>query len=155
MNNVSIIGRITNDLEVRKVGQDFNVLSFSIAVNERVSANEETYFFDITAWNRQAETIATYFRKGQRIGISGRLKQERFQDKEGKNRSKVVIVLGSFDFIEPKDFSGNSQDYQSSPVGTAKPASPQPSDTSPSGQGQYDFPNFPEDQSFEDDEVPF
>lgn len=159
MNSVTVIGRITNDLEVRKVGQDLSVLSFSIALNERYGNNDETYFFDVTAWNKQADTIANYFKKGQRIGVSGRLKQERFQDKEGKNRSRVVIILTGFDFIEPKEGAGGGNyapregNVQNAPSSTSRGENH--TGATNSGGGNYDFPSFPADQNFEDDEVPF
>lgn len=150
MNNVNIIGRITNDLEVREVRNDLKVLSFTIAINERTGTNEESYFFDIVSWNKQAETIATYFKKGQRIGVNGKLKQERFQDKEGKNRSRVVIVLREFDFIEPKDSNSfNSGSYTNKPI-----ESPPPKPDS-NASSKLEFDSFPNNQNFGDDEVPF
>lgn len=144
MNNVNIIGRITNDLEVRTVGQDLQVLSFSIAYNERRRDREESHFFDVTAWGKQAETIATYFKKGQRIGITGRLRQERFKDREGNNRSKVSLVLSEFVFIEPKE-GGTSQGRGQ----TANQAS-----SSPTSSQNSDYGGF-KDISALDDEVPF
>ncbi len=113
MNIVNLIGRIVNELEVKKVSQDNSLLNFSVAYNERWGTREESHFFNIVSWGKQAETIASYFKKGQRIGITGKLKQERFQDKEGVNRSRVVIVLRDFTFIENKSsdnsFSSNKK----------------------------------------------
>ena len=138
MNNVQLIGRIVNDLELKTVGQGSTLLNFSVAYNEKWGNKEESYFFDIVSWGKQAETIASYFKKGQRIGLSGKLKQERFQDKEGNNRSKVVVVLRDFTFIESKNTSGTSGP---------------PSSTSPKNTNEADFDNFSAQDL--DDEVPF
>ena len=147
MNNVSIIGRITNDLEVRVVGNDLKVLSFSIAYNERRREKDETSFFDVTAWGRQAEVIANYFRKGHRIGVSGRLRQERFKDRDGNNRSRITIVLADFTFIEQKSDTGEggsnfNQNTQSSARETQ------------STSKEADFSQFGDAPSIDDD-VPF
>ncbi len=138
MNNVQLIGRIVNDLELKTVGQGSTLLNFSVAYNEKWGNKEESYFFDIVSWGKQAETIASYFKKGQRIGLSGKLKQERFQDKEGNNRSKVVVVLRDFTFIESKNTSGMSGP---------------PSSASPKNTNEADFNNFSAQDL--DDEVPF
>lgn len=144
MNNVSIIGRITNDLEVRVVGNDLKVLSFSIAYNERRREKDETSFFDVTAWGRQAEVIANYFRKGHRIGISGRLRQERFKDRDGNNRSRISIVLADFTFIEQKsDTAEGGSGGAPSSVKSAQPTSK-----------EADFSQFGDAPSVDDD-VPF
>lgn len=149
MNNVNIIGRITNDLEIRVVGNDLKVLTFSIACNRRMREKEEVSFFEVTSWGRQAEVIATYFKKGHRIGISGRLKQDRFEDKDGNKRSKVSIVLVDFTFIEQRSDNvagGGAQGY--APRVDSAQSSPS------SGAKEADFSQFTDIPTLDDD-VPF
>ena len=100
MNSINIVGNITQDLELKKVGEDLSLLKFSIAVNEGFGDNKKSYFFDVEAWRGKADVISQYFKKGDKIGISGRLKQDTWKDQEGKNRSKVSIVLNDFDFMQ-------------------------------------------------------
>lgn len=113
MNSISIIGRITNEtLEIKQVGE-YKLLNFSIAYNEIIKQKEYTSFFDVECWGRTAEVVAQYFRKGYRIGVDGKIKQERFTDKNGNNRSRVKIVLKDFTFIEQKsDTQNQNQNYQ-------------------------------------------
>ncbi len=144
MNNVNIIGRITNDLELKNVGQDSILLNFSIAYNERWGSREETYFFDVVSWGKQAEIVANYFKKGQRIGVSGRLKQERFQDKEGNNRSRVTILLRDFTFIEGK----NSTNATTGTTGSASGFENNTNSSAANNFNNFSPPNL-------DEEVPF
>ena len=64
MNNVSLIGRITNDLEVKATSTGKSVLNFCIAVNKD---KETTYFIDCVAWNTTATNIGKFFKKGSQI----------------------------------------------------------------------------------------
>ncbi len=103
MNQVIIIGRLTADPELKyTAGKGTALATFTVAVDDRFD-NEHTNFFDVTAWGKTAENICNFFVKGKAIGIVGRLKQERWDNKEGQKRSKVGIVLDSFDFIGKKD----------------------------------------------------
>ncbi|BBM88417.1 single-stranded DNA-binding protein [Spirochaetota bacterium] len=138
MNQVTIIGRITKELELRQVGGDKTLLTFSIAYNDSYGDNEHTSFFDITAWGRQAEVIAQYFKKGQRIAVVGRLKQDRYEAKDGSGmRSRVNIVLREFSFIEPKGY-------------TAAASEGVPPSEAPMQQQEANNPPL-----MDDDEVPF
>ena len=113
MNSINIMGRITKDLELKKVGDDLSLLEFSIALDDGFGDNKKTYFFDINAWRGKADVISQYFKKGDRILVNGRLTQKTWKSQDGGNRSKVVISLNDFDFIERKGDSGNnaSQSY--------------------------------------------
>lgn len=104
-NFVSIQGNLTRDAEVKQVNTTStrnNVISFSIAVNE---FNDDVSFFDVEFW--ATEKQVTYFfpllNKGVKIAVHGRLKQSRWQNKDGENRSKVLIVASD---IFPHEKSG-------------------------------------------------
>jgi single-strand DNA-binding protein len=97
------IGRLTRDAELKKIGEK-NVISFSIAVNE---FKDEVSFFDIEHWTTFYK-IAEYLKKGTQVAVLGRLKQDRWQDKDGNNRSKIKIVAeqlqllgGKKDVVQP------------------------------------------------------
>jgi len=81
------------------------VASFSIAVDQSYKKDgqkvQKTSWFNIVAFN-EAEAINQYFHKGSRIGITGELEQQTWQDQSGGKRSKVIIKLRSFDFIDRK-----------------------------------------------------
>ena len=102
LNNVTIIGRLTRDVELSYTpGNNTALAKFSIANNEYRGNNQDDQvsYFDIVVWGRMAEVCNQFLTKGRQAAISGRLRQERFQDKSGQNRSKVVIVASNLQFI--------------------------------------------------------
>lgn len=103
--NIAIVkGNLTRDPELKYTPKGTAVCSLSIAVNEvwnddQGQKREKVHFFDITAWGKRAETVNQYFHKGKPILVTGKLQQESWDDKEtGQKRSKVKIVMDSFDF---------------------------------------------------------
>ncbi len=108
MNNVNIIGNITRDIELINTQAGMAIAKFGIAVNKKVKNqqggyDDKAHFFDITAFAKTAENINQYFRKGSKIGISGELNFEQWEDQQGQKRSKVSIICNQFDFIDKKD----------------------------------------------------
>lgn len=101
MNNVNLIGRFGKDPEtVTYKGSkgNFESLMSSIAVNSN-DKKDESYWIDIHAMGKTAENIAKFFKKGDRIGISGELTN--YKDKNGITRYSVKV--NNFDFIEKKE----------------------------------------------------
>lgn len=108
MNIVAITGRITKDLELKQAGQK-QVINFSVAV-ENPFKKDDASFFEIVAFGKTAELLNTYCGKGSKIGVDGTLKQDRFTDKEGNNRSVVRITANRIEFLDTKGQSnGQSQ----------------------------------------------
>ena len=104
MNRVILMGYLTRDPELRHTPRGGEVAVFGLAVNRFFAdadgnRQEEVSFFDVEAWARRGEVIAEYLHKGDPILIEGRLKQERWQDQEGQNRSKVKAVVENFQFV--------------------------------------------------------
>ena len=116
MNIVAITGRITKDLELKQAGQT-QVTNFSMAV-ENPYKKDDVSFFDIVAFGRTAELLNQYCGKGSKIGVDGTLKQDRFTDKEGNNRSVVRITANRIEFLDTKGQSNGQSQQQS---GQAKP----------------------------------
>lgn len=105
MTNLTILtGRITKDLELKQAGQT-QVTNFSLAVDNPFK-KDDTSFFDIAAFGKTAQLLNNYCGKGSKILIEGNLKQDRFQDKEGHNRSVVRVIANRVEFIDTK---GNNQ----------------------------------------------
>jgi single-strand DNA-binding protein len=99
MNNVSIIGYLATEVELRDVGEDKKVAGFLLAVN-RGSREAGADFVSVSAWDRQAELCAEYLTKGQRVGVAGRLCSHSW-DEEGKRRTRVEVVAHRVDFLSP------------------------------------------------------
>ena len=96
MNKVILMGRLTRDPEVRYT-QTNNTLvaSFSLAVNRRfVRQGEERQadFFNIVAWGKQGEFCSKYFKKGQQVGVIGRLQTRTWDDDKGRHYITEVVA---------------------------------------------------------------
>lgn len=111
-NKVLLMGNLTRDPEVRFTPNNQAVANIGLAVNRRwKDANgqpqEETTFVDCEAWGRTAEVMKQYLAKGRPIFIEGRLKLDQWQDKQsGEKRSKLKVVVESFNFIDSKGSGG-------------------------------------------------
>ena len=126
MTNVFVFtGRITKDLEVKEVSNGTKVLNFSLAVDNPFK-KDDTSFFDIVAFNKKAETLAKYCGKGSKIAVNGSVKQERFKDKEGNNRSTVRFTADNFEFLDNKGQSNNQSQQQKGQTKSQKPSNDNP-----------------------------
>ncbi len=141
LNRSILIGRLTRDPELRYTPGGTSVCSFSIANNRTyVTAGEkreQVSFFNCVAWAKTGEVIAEYCKKGQRIGIEGRLQQRSWDDQEGKKRQTVEIVVDNFQFLTaPRESAPEASVDQSSGPGSSEPS-----------------PNT--ENPFSDEEIPF
>lgn len=106
MNKVCLIGRLTKDPEIRYT-QTNNVMvaNFNLAVNRRFAReNEERQadFISIIAWNKTAEFINQYFKRGQQVGIVGRIQTRTWDDDDGKTHYVTEVVAEEVYFAESK-----------------------------------------------------
>ena len=105
MNYVSLLGRLTRDVEVTYTQSGKAYARFSIAVS-RGTSNREVDFINCIAWEKRAETISQYFKKGSRILVQGRITTGSYE-KNGETRYTTDVVVNNFDFIETKSSEGN------------------------------------------------
>ena len=89
---------------MRKTSSDISVTRFSIAVDRPFKSGEEKQadFISLVAWRQTAEFITRYFTKGQRIGVEGSLRMNKFTDKDGNNRTSYEVVINNAHFVENK-----------------------------------------------------
>lgn len=104
INNVVIMGRLTNDAEERKTNSGKSVCNFCVAVDDRFD-KDKTSFLDVVAWGKTAEFISKYFHKGSMIAVVGRLDARMWEDKDGKKRKIVEIVADEVSFCGGKNES--------------------------------------------------
>ena len=95
MNSVNVIGRLTADPELRNAG-DTQVCKMRVAVN---TGKDEAAFIDVEAWGRSGENCAEYLSKGMQVGITGSIKQDNWNDKDGNKRSKLKVSAFRVDFL--------------------------------------------------------
>lgn len=101
-NKVIMVGRTTRTPEVKMTAGLTKVANFTLAVDNGYGETKRTDFFNCVAFGKTAETIATYVKKGDLILVEGRLEIDKWEDREGVNREKAKIVVGSFKFLETK-----------------------------------------------------
>jgi single-strand DNA-binding protein len=153
INRVFLIGRLTKDPDLRYTQGGTSVASFSIANNRTYTSQNErkeaVSYFNCIAWGKSGEVIAQYCKKGQRIGIEGRLQQRSWQDSSGQKRNTVEVVVENFQFLDAKGKdSGDNMQPQSQLQGQQS----QDEQVPPPSQ-LYS----PDDSSghFSDDDIPF
>ena len=104
MNLVVVSGRMTRDPELKYTSGGKAYTTFTLAVQK---TKDEAEFIDCVAWEKTAENIAEYFRKGNRILIQGRLNVNSYEQ-NGEKRKSVKVQAFNFEFIDSKN-SGNNQ----------------------------------------------
>lgn len=116
MNQVNLTGRITHDLEIKQTQTGKNVLDFQIAVRE---SKDSATFIKCQAWERTAEIINDYAGKGVNLAISGSLKVERYQGKDGKNVEKTYVRVSTVEILDrKKETKDANQEFTESLKGT-------------------------------------
>ncbi len=117
LNTVSIGGNLCRDAELRATASGMAVLTFSVAVNEsrknQQTGEYEEYpnYVDCTMLGRRAESVSRYLTKGTYVALTGRLHQNRWQNKDGQNRSKLEVTADNIHF-ESRRLDGDDYDQQ-------------------------------------------
>lgn len=141
MNNVTLIGRLTRDPEVRYTsGSQMAVARFSVAIDRPVKSGQDkqTDFPSIVVFGKQAENCERYLSKGKLVGIEGRIQTGSYTNKDGNKVYTTDVVASRVEFLEwgDKGSSGNNN---------AASAAPPPDMDIPAGFSYCD----------DDDDVPF
>jgi len=156
VNNITILGNLTRDPELRYTPNGTAVVSFGLAANRNIqnrnSGEWETRvdFFNVTAWYKLAENCAESLNKGDRVLVSGRLSQDSWESKEGQKRSTVKIiarvVAPSMEFASCK-IEKNPRSEEAEAGGVSKGAK----GSNDSGSSDSDI----EEVDFSDEDIPF
>lgn len=146
-----LIGRLTKDPELRYTQSGTAVASFTLAVN-RSFANQngerEADFINCVAWQKAAEFVANYFKKGQQMALEGRLQVRNYDDNNGQRRWVTEVVTEKVEFVGSKGGNGNSS---SNGAGSG-------SGGGNAGSGGADSPSqlgWGEEIVFDDNDLPF
>lgn len=95
------MGRLTADPELKQTQGGISVCSFTLAI-DRPKTRDKTDFINFVAWRHTAEFICEYFRKGQKIGLTGYLTSRQYEDKNGNKRTAFEVVANNAEFAESK-----------------------------------------------------
>jgi len=114
-NHVTLAGNLTRDPELKYTPKGTAICAFTIAINRKWKSDsgeekESVAFIDHKAFGKTGEAIAKYLKKGQPIFTVGRLDQENWDDKAtGQKRSKLVVVVESFQFVGGREQGAKTQ----------------------------------------------
>ena len=98
-NKVTLVGRISTDLELRYTGSNKAYCRFNLAVNRM---NEGTDFIPVTVWGKPAENLVQYQSKGSLILVDGSISMNNYTNKDGNNRTSFEVTTSNVQFLSSK-----------------------------------------------------
>lgn len=126
LNQITLMGRLTRDPELRRTQSGTAVASFSLAVDRDYSGRDggekETDFIDCVAWRSTAEFISKYFSKGRMAVVTGRLQIRPWTDKDGNKRRAAEVIVDSAYFGDSKRDSDTANSTYNTPAYAAPAA---------------------------------
>lgn len=114
INNLTLVGRLTKDPDLKYTGNGTAVAAFTLAVNRNFtnqSGEREADFINCVIWRKPAETLANYAKKGVLIGVTGRIQTRSYDNQQGQKVYVTEVVADNFQLLESKkaDSSQNTQ----------------------------------------------
>lgn len=105
INRVVLIGRLTRDPELRKTQNGTSVCSFTLAVNRRQNQDgtQDADFINCVAWNKLADNIQLYQKKGNQLGIEGRINTRSYDNQQGQKVYVTEVIAESVQFLTPRN----------------------------------------------------
>lgn len=116
INNVTLVGRLTKDPDLRYTQSGTAVGQFTLAVNRNFTnqqGDREADFINCVIWRKAAESFANYARKGTLIGLTGRIQTRNYDNQQGQRVYVTEIVVENFQLLESKEV--NEQRRSSKP----------------------------------------
>lgn len=109
-NKIILGGRLTSDPELKTTQSGISVCSFSIAVNRRTKPGmeQQTDFFNVTAWRQTADFVSRYFKKGSSICVVGTLQTSNWTDPNGQKPYRTDIVADEVMFVDSRGEGGQA-----------------------------------------------
>lgn len=116
INNLTLVGRLTKDPDLKYTGNGTAVATFTLAVNRNFtnqSGEREADFINCVIWRKPAETLANYAKKGVLIGVTGRIQTRSYDNQQGQKVYVTEVVADNFQLLESKN-SNSGQNKQGS-----------------------------------------
>ena len=111
MNKILATGRTTANLELKQTASGISVVEFSLAVKrafKNANGEYDSDFFNCVAYSKTAETISRYVKKGDQVGIEGRLQTRNYTNSEGRKIYVTEIIVENFEFLQAKKQEDNT-----------------------------------------------
>jgi len=154
MNKAILVGRLTKDPELRATSTGRNVCQFSIAVNRNftnANGEREADFINCVVWDKQAENLVKYQKKGNQVAVEGRIQTRNYDDKDGKKVYVTEVFVSNVTFLDSKgsnDSVNNLEEPPEKPGSITTEQIDMPTANDP-------FANFGNEVQINDDDLPF
>nr|DAS53006.1 MAG TPA: Single strand binding protein [Caudoviricetes sp.] len=112
LNNLSLVGRVVRDVELRYTPSNVAVATFTLAVNrtfKNENGDREADFINCVMWRQQAENLANWAKKGALIGITGRIQTRSYDNQQGQRVYVTEVVAETFQLLESKGKGNQGQ----------------------------------------------
>lgn len=122
INNLTLVGRLTKDPDLKYTGNGTAVATFTLAVNRNFtnqSGEREADFINCVIWRKSAETLANYAKKGVLIGVTGRIQTRSYDNQQGQKVYVTEVIADNFQLLESKK-ADSSQNTQGSGVSNSQ-----------------------------------
>ena len=145
MNRAILVGRLTRNPELRYTPNGVAVANFTLAVNRifKQDGGPDADFINCVTWRKQAENLANYMKKGNLIGVDGRIQTRSYEGQDGKMVYVTEVLAESIQFLESRNSSEKPNSQQSKPQQQQQP------------QEQSPFQDSGEQIDIQDDDLPF
>ena len=164
INNVTLVGRLTKDPELRYTGQNTAVATFTLAVNRRfknAAGEREADFINCVIWRQPAENLANWAKKGTLLGVVGAIQTRNYENQQGQRVYVTEVSVDNFQMLESRS---TRESMGTSGGGNFSPASTPSFNRSQSQSNEPAAPNFGRDtdpfsggspMEISDDDLPF
>ncbi len=144
---ITLVGNLGRDPEMRYTPSGVPVTSFSVAVNKRYQGQDgqwqdKTIWFRVTAWRKLAETASQYLTKGSKVLVVGELEEPRiWTDRDGQAQASLDVTAQTIRFLSSRgDTAGGGSDYQREPAPAPARGNSTPANTPASDLSDEDIP---------------
>ena len=166
INRVILVGRLTQDPQMRKTNTGRSVCSFTLAVSRpkrQNSTTQEADFINCVAWEKTAELMCSYLRKGSQIGVEGRIQTRNYDNNEGRKVYVTEVVASNVQFLESKNAQATNNSFnampeppmEKTPYDFANDNQSQTSNTETMDTEKDPFASFGEQVEISDNDLPF
>ena len=156
INRTVLVGRLTNDPELKYTGSGVAVATFTVAVNRQFTNSQgerEADFIRCQMWRKAAENFCNFTHKGSLVGIDGRIQTRSYDNQQGTRVFVTEVVAENFSLLESKNSTQNEQFEQNRPQNNGQNyQNKQNSQSSPSRNPNNPFNSMPD---IKDDDLPF
>ena len=115
INNVTLVGRLTRDPELKYTPSNIAITTFNLAVNRNFkgeNGEREADFINCMIWRKQAELLAEWCKKGNLVGITGRIQTRSYDNQQGQRVYVTEVVAETFQLLEKRDNSANQSNIE-------------------------------------------